>query len=84
MRLFSLILLIGILAFSMGSEFGKMITKSRAYIPDWTGRLPYRQFFKEVRGTDSPIKDIRVKNWTLEVETEDGNEDIVLLAIKYR
>ena len=73
-----------ILLFISGYKSGEWITKRRAYIPDWTPRLPYKQFFEEERGTSSPIKTIYIKNWTMWIETVDGNKDLIPLEIKYR
>ena len=48
-------------------------------IQDWSPRLPYRQFFKEERKTDSPIWNVYIKDEILYVVTKDGTEDMIIL-----
>jgi len=65
-------------------SIGKRVGRDSIGIKDWKPRLPYRQFFKEERHTDSPISNIYIEQWTLHVETEDGNEDLIPLELEIR
>jgi len=73
-----------IIVFTLGEYWGEYLTQHRAYIPDWSPRIPYKQFFEEERKTIAPINTVYIKNWAMHVETIDGNFDIIPLEIKYR